>query len=206
MPKLSPRHRTLLIMAGVALLAVLGYVFVHLPLTRELVALTQELERQERLLERNRETARQVPLLEAELAELRASSDILEQEIPVTRRSAELLQYLDQSQRQAGVRVQELVFGDGEAVQSYKRYPVNFIVEGPFPGQASFLALVERLPRLALVERVRLVPAEGPGRVTASYTLYVYVDERRQPTAVDLEDLRFGRPPGRANPFLPAPR
>lgn len=207
MPRLSPRHRSMLIMVVLALLAVLGYVFVHQPLTLELAALTAELARQELMLERNRETAREVPRLEAELAELRAISDALEREIPVTRRSAELLQYLDQSQGQAGVRVMELVFGAGEAVQSYMRYPVSFKVQGAYPGQTSFLALVEKLPRLALVERVRLVPVQPPvpGRVEASYTLYVYVDERRSPTVADLEDLNFGRPPGRTNPFLPAP-
>ncbi|MDQ7794989.1 MAG: type 4a pilus biogenesis protein PilO [bacterium] len=205
MPELGSRYRSLLVLAAVALLAVSAYLIAHRPLLRELGELRGELDRQERLLERNRETARQVPLLEAEVAELKEASTALEQDLPVTRRSAELLQYLDESQRQAGVRVMALEFGDGEPVQNYVRYPVRFLVEGPFPGQTSFLGLVEKLPRLALVERVRLVPVEVPGRVEASYTLYVYVDERRPPTPADLEDLIFRRPPGRVNPFLTAP-
>jgi Tfp pilus assembly protein PilO len=99
-----------------------------------------------------------------------------------------------------------LEFGAGEPVQQYVRYPVDFVVEGSFPAQTQFLSLVERVPRLALVERLKVEPMATAGQVTATYTLYLYVDERRPATAADLEDLVFRRQPGRPNPFLPPAR
>ncbi|HSW10880.1 MAG TPA: type 4a pilus biogenesis protein PilO [Bacillota bacterium] len=205
MPRLDSRSRAILIGLAIVALAVGYYLLAYEPAVRRLGGLQQELQQEEDRLARDRAVVEEIPQLEAAVAEIQALAAELEAQIPVAPRVAELLQYLDRAQRQAGVRVMELDFAPGEPVEQYVRYPIHFRVEGPFPGQARFLELVEELERLVLVGGLRVEALEEPppGRVVAHYVVYLFVDERTAPTVEDLEDLVFARRPGRVNPFLP---
>ena len=206
LPRLSARIRTVLTGVVIVSVFVAFYVLIHDPASRRLGELRQELMVQEERLAHARGATEEVSRLEAEVVELRAVSAEVEEQIPVAPRIGELLQYVDRAQRLAGVRIVVLELGSGEPAEQYVRYPIHFQVEGGFPGQAQFLSLVEEMARLAFVGGLRMEAIDErvqPGQVRAHYVLYVFVDERREPTAADLEDLVFGRRPGRVNPFLP---
>jgi Tfp pilus assembly protein PilO len=195
-----------MVLVGVAIvsLAVAYYLFAYEPAVRRLGELRHQLQQEEDRLARDRDAVREIPKLETAVAAIEAVAGELQAQIPVAPRVAELLQYLDRSQRQAGVRVIMLDFAPGEPVEGFVRHPITFQVEGAFPGQARFLELVEEQARLILVDGLRVeAVGETPGQVQAHYVVYLFVDERRAPTAEDLEDLAFGRRPGRVNPFLP---
>jgi len=205
LPRLDSRSRAMLVGFAILALGVGYYLLAHEPAVRRLGELRQELHYEEGRLARDREAVREISQLEAAVAEIGALAAELERQIPVAPRVAELLQYLDRAQRQAGVRVMELDFAPGEPVEQYVRYPIHFQVEGAFPGQARFLESVEGQERLVLVGGLRVESLEEPppGRVVAHYVVYLFVDERTAPTVEDLEDLVFARRPGRVNPFLP---
>jgi len=204
LPRLDRRSRVLLAAVAIVAMAAGYYFLAYEPAVRRLGELRYQLQQQEESLARHKQAVEEIPRLEVAVAEVQLVAAALEQQIPVAPRVAELLQYLDRAQLQAGVRVTVLDFAPGEPVEQYVRYPIHFQVEGAFPGQARFLEQVEGQARLVLADGLRVeAMEEPPGHVRAHYVLYLFVDRRRAPTVEELEDLVFGRRPGRVNPFLP---
>jgi len=169
MPALRPRERRLLILAGLFVIGVAGYVYGVEPLiemhaaTRELVAARQSLlARQERLVARSDAYARELEALRAEIVRLR-SRLLTGDKAPVA--ASELQKLVKAAAQEAGIDVRsERILAPVER-GGYAEVPVEMTLSGPIRGLTAFLHRLDEAPMLlALTDLKVRAPATGTTR------------------------------------------
>jgi type II secretory pathway component PulM len=201
MPALRPRERRLLVLAGLLVLPVVGYVYVVEPLlqmhaaTAELVVARRALlTRQERLLARADAYGRELATLRAEIDRHRARL-LVGDKAPVA--ASELQKLVKTTAQEAGIDVRsERILATVER-GGYAEVPVEVTLSGPVRSLTAFLHRLESTPVLLAVTDLKVrAPAAGVQRdLSATLQLSGFIPA--QPGA--------SAPPGAGTPSRPAP-
>ncbi len=169
MPALRPRERRLLVLAGVLVIGVVGYVYAVEPLlethaaTRELVVARQGLlVRQERLVARADAYGRELETLRTEIGQHRARL-LTGDKAPVA--ASEIQKLVKTTAQEAGIEVRsERILATVER-GGYAEVPVEVTLSGPVRGLTTFLHRLEDAPiLLALTDLKVRAPATGAQR------------------------------------------
>jgi Tfp pilus assembly protein PilO len=169
MPALRPRERRLLVLAGILVISVVGYVYVAEPLleahatTRELVAARRGLlARQERLVARADAYGRELATLRAEIGQHRARL-LTGDKAPVA--ASEIQKLVKTTAQEAGIDIRsERILATVDR-GGYAEVPVEVTLSGPVRGLTTFLHRLEDAPiLLALTDLKVRAPATGAQR------------------------------------------
>ena len=169
MPALRPRERRLLVLAGLLVISVVGYVYVVEPLlerhatTSELVVARRGLlARQERLVARADAYARELATLKTEIGQHRARL-LTGDKAPVA--ASEIQKLVKTTAQEAGIDVRsERILATVER-GGYAEVPVEVTLSGPVRGLTAFLHRLEDAPiLLALTDLKVRAPATGTQR------------------------------------------
>jgi type II secretory pathway component PulM len=200
MPALRPRERRLLVLAGILVISVVGYVYVAEPLleahatTRELVAARRGLlARQERLVARADAYGRELATLRAEIGQQRARL-LTGDKAPVA--ASEIQKLVKTTAQEAGIDVRsERILATVDR-GGYAEVPVEVTLSGPVRGLTTFLHRLEDAPiLLALTDLKVRAPATGAQRdLSATLQLSGFI-----PTQAGAPG-----PPGSSAPARPA--
>lgn len=169
MPALRPRERRLVVLAGLLVMGVVGYVYVVEPLleahaaTRELVVARRGLlARQERLVARADAYGRELETLRTEIGRHRARL-LTGDKAPVA--ASEIQKLVKTTAQEAGIDVRsERILATVDR-GGYAEVPVEVTLSGPVRSLTSFLYRLEEAPILiALTDLKVRAPAAGAQR------------------------------------------
>jgi Tfp pilus assembly protein PilO len=169
MPALRPRERRLLILAGLLVLGVAGYVYVIEPLiqahaaTQELVVARRALlARQERLLARSDAYGKELADLRAEIERRRARL-LTADKTPIA--ASELQKLVKTTAQEAGIEVRsERILAPVDR-GGYSEVPVEMTLTGPIRGLTAFLHRLDETPILVALTDLKVrSPATGATR------------------------------------------
>lgn len=105
-----------------------------------------------------------VERLANDLASLRAFAEGRTAQIPVESDLSGLLDTLSRTLSDLGLNERDITTRPPRAVEDAMSLPVTVAVNGPFPSVYRALSVIERLPRLVRVERLRAQIHDGTGK------------------------------------------
>jgi Tfp pilus assembly protein PilO len=169
MTALRPRERRLLVLAGLLVVSVVGYVYVVEPLveahraTGELVVARRGLlVRQERLVARTDAYGRELEALRAEI-DARRKRLLAGDKAPVA--ASELQKLVKTTAQEAGIDVRSERILASVDHGGYAEVPVEVTLSGPIRGLTAFLHRLEGAPLLLAVNDLKIrAPATGAAR------------------------------------------
>jgi type II secretory pathway component PulM len=205
MPALRPRERRLLVLAGLLVISVIGYVYVVEPLlethatTGELVVLRRGLlARQERLVARSDAYGRELVTLRMEIDRRRARL-LAGDKAPVA--ASELQKLVKTTAQEAGIEVRsERILATVDR-GGYGEVPVEVTLSGPVRGLTAFLHRLEEAPvLLALTDlKVRALATGAQRDLSATLQLSGFIPAQPGPSP----PAGSGAPPRPATPTPP---
>ena len=169
MPAMRPRERRLLVLAGLLVIVVVGYLYVVEPLVethaarRELVVVRRSLlARQQRLVARSDAYDRELGTLRAEIGRRRARL-LAGDKAPVA--ASEIQKLVKTTAQEAGIEIRsERILAPVDR-GGYAEVPVEVTLSGPVRGLTRFLHRLEEAPLLlALTDLKVRAPATGATR------------------------------------------
>lgn len=178
----------------VVLLIVIGmplasYKFVFLPQNRAIETARKEVDHKQQLLAKLREeTSRNADLVKAN-EQLKATVSSIEARLPTGKELDGIVRQVSDLAVNAGLRAPELKSAKPVPAALYMEQPIEILVQGSYLGFFSFIAQVEKLPRITRIHDMKITGlAREDVELKAEFTLSVYFqDEKPAATTASAE-------------------
>lgn len=158
--KLNDRARLFLV--GIALMVLVAGLtaWVYVPLAGRLEAVGAELRRQREDYAYGQTISARLETIEANIAEAGLRLAALDQRVPQGNEVPEFVRSCGQSAREAGARIWEISVGDPAPSGGYLVQTARLVVTGSYRDQVEFVAGLEGLDRLVLIDTVEMIPGD----------------------------------------------
>jgi type IV pilus assembly protein PilO len=176
----------LLIVIGMPLAS---YKFVFLPQNRAIETARKEVDHKQQLLEKLREeTARNADLVKAN-EQLKATVNSIEARLPTGKELDGIVRQLSDLAVDAGLKAPEMKSAKPVPAALYMEQPIEIQVQGNFVGFFSFIAQIEKLPRITRIHDMKITGmAREDIELKAEFTLSIYFqDDRPAATTASVE-------------------
>lgn len=201
MKRLTAREKAILTLVAVVGALVAFYLLVHEPLLARLDQIGNEAEDSRTRLTQARALVKEQSKLEESLEQARKEVERLNRKIPGSEAQALFLYHLSQIEASSSVSVTSLKIMEPQDAQTFKEYPVELTVAGPYLGHVRFFQALEGLPQMVRVDKVAFKAGEG-STMSVPYLLRIFMD----PTGNRLTSVPEFPAPGKENPFAaPSP-
>jgi len=173
--KVTPRDWMAVgIILGIAVLIVLGFVFViHRDQVQELVEARQRNEQMRSQLERARQIAQDIGDLQEEVEQIQMIVDDFEQRLPTNAELSNLFGKLEELANESDLDI-DITPGARSRDERKITIPYNVVAYGTFHQIVSFINRLERYERYLKISELSVEEEEG-GLSAATFTLSTYV-------------------------------
>jgi type IV pilus assembly protein PilO len=172
--------RALLVMVVLGM-PVASFFFVFRPLNREIAQAESEVQHKEELLTKLQEETSRNDDLERTNAELQNSIKIIEARLPSNKEVDDVVRKI--SDLASTFKLQAPAMKSGKPIKTalYMEQPIEVEVSGDFLGFFTFLASVEKLPRITRVHDLKIVGnPKDDVELKAEFTLSIYFQDESQ--------------------------
>jgi type IV pilus assembly protein PilO len=160
---------------------VASFFFVFRPLNREIAQAESEVKHKEELLSKLQEETARNQDLERTNAELQNSIKIIEARLPSNKEVDDVVRKVSDLASTYKLQAPSMKTGRPIKTALYMEQPIDMEVCGDFLGFFTFLASVEKLPRITRVHDLKITgqPKEGL-ELKAEFTLSIYFQDESQ--------------------------
>lgn len=174
-------HFRALLIAIVVAMPVASYFWVFKPQNAEIQRAAAEVNHKRELLDKLRDETARSASLEKTNADLQNSIKVIEARLPSTKEVDDVVRKV--SDLALTCRLQAPAMKTGHPIKSalYMEQPIDMEVSGDFLGFFTFLASVEKLPRITRIHDLKISgqPTEGV-ELKAEFTLSIYFQDETQ--------------------------
>jgi type IV pilus assembly protein PilO len=175
------QHLRLLLIAAVIGMPIASYFFVFKPLNKEIEQELAVVEHKESLLVKLQEETARNEDLERTNVEIQNSIKIIEARLPSGKEVDQVVRQV--SDLAETYKLQEPAMRTGKPIKTalYMEQPIEMEVSGDFLGFFTFLAAVEKLPRITRVHDLKITgrPSDKV-ELKAEFTLSIYFQDESQ--------------------------
>lgn len=195
---LTGRERSLMAVAGFAIVAVVVYTYALYPLTTQVAASRSELARLQDEAAQVARSVRREGDFTSRRAALSQRAAALAEILPGKHAGTVLVYHLSEAERTSGSNISKIQVASAEQGENWWSVQLELAVEGSFLNQVLFNQALEGIPLRLTVDRLQLETAAAP-ELSGRYNLTLYLNpDHDGPPLVPLAALAEM---GRADPF-----
>ncbi len=178
-----PFYGQVLVFAGLALGIVLAafYIWPNLAAKQTIIEeLESELAKKEREIQKGKMVEARLPELEKEIAALNLKLRDIQQILPTSRETGELLRWIKNLGDQSNLDLKSFSPGGERPAEFYNEFPIEMQVVGRYHDLGIFLDRVSKYSRIINVDNLRIGSVTDPGKTiqaSLTATTFVYNEE-----------------------------
>lgn len=166
------------ILAGVVGLPIASYFMVFKPTNAEIKRAREEVDHMQSLLAKLKEESAKRTDFEKANEQLATGIKVIEERLPTNQEIDAIVRQVSELAVQSGLTPPSIKSNKALAAGLYMEQPLEMETDGTFIGFHSFLAQVEKLPRVTRIHNLRLQGETVEGaEVSATFTLSIYFQE-----------------------------
>ena len=170
-----------LLVAIVIAMPVASYFWVFKPQNKEITMAEREVTHKQELLEKLREETAKSADLERSNQEIQKSIKVIEARLPSTQEVDDVVRKVSQLAKECKLKDPAMKSTSPLRSALYMEQPIEMEVSGDFLGFFTFLAAVEKMPRITRIHDLKISgqPSEGV-ELKAEFTLSIYFQDANQ--------------------------
>ncbi len=166
------------ILTGVVGLPIASYVLVFKPTNKEIAKAREEVKHMQALLTKLKEEAAKRTDFEKANEQLANGIKVIEERLPTNQEIDSIVRQVSDLAVQAGLEPPAIKSNKPLPAGLYMEQPLDMETTGTFVGFHSFLAQVEKMPRVTRIHNLKITGNQVDGaELKASFTLSIYFQE-----------------------------